>query len=78
MHLPRPRAAAALALCLFGGRAGAQPGDVDRLVAALLSDTPLIRDLESLSDEVGGRATGSAANLKSVDWALEQIGRAHV
>jgi hypothetical protein len=78
MRLSWPRAAAALVACLVSGHARAQPGDVDRLVAALLSDTPLIRDLQSLSDEIGGRATGSAANLKSVDWALERFADARV
>src|SRR6476469_3469276 len=45
------------------------PG-VDRLVAALLGDTPLVRDLETLTDEIGGRATGSPANLRAADWAV--------
>ncbi|MGH7600678.1 MAG: peptidase M28, partial [bacterium] len=44
-----------------------------RLVSAMLGDTPLTTDLQSLADEIGGRATGSPANLKSVDWVLEKF-----
>ncbi|MCY1077142.1 M20/M25/M40 family metallo-hydrolase [Archangium lansingense] len=35
-------------------------------------------DLQSLVDEVGGRATGSSANLRSVDWALARFREAGV
>ena len=31
-----------------------------RLVGALAGDTPLLGDLESLTDRIGGRATGSS------------------
>jgi carboxypeptidase Q len=44
-----------------------------RLVAAMLSPTPLIDDLRDLTDRIGGRATGSAANERSVEWALERF-----
>ena len=52
--------------------------EVGRLEAALLGETPLGRDLHSLVDEVGGRATGSAANLRAVDWALARFREAGV
>ena len=52
--------------------------ETSRLVAALLADTPLIEDLRSLTDEIGGRPTGSAANLRSVQWALERFRAAGV
>ena len=52
--------------------------DVGRLVAAMLGDTPLIYDLEELSDRIGGRATGSEANLRSVEWALKRFEDAEV
>jgi len=48
-------------------------GGVERLVAALMGETPLIEDLRSLTDEVGGRATGSEANLRAVEWALARF-----
>ena len=46
----------------------ASDSGVDRLVAALLGDTPLIADLRSLTDEIGGRPTGSESNLRAVRW----------
>ena len=48
-------------------------GDAERLVAAMLGDTPLVRDLQALSDEVGGRATGSPNNLRAVEWGLARF-----
>jgi Iap family predicted aminopeptidase len=47
--------------------------DVSRLVAAMLGETPLYSDLQSLTDEIGGRATGSEANMRSVEWALARF-----
>jgi carboxypeptidase Q len=55
-----------------------EPGDVDRLVTALLADTPLITDLEELTDTIGGRPTGSEENLRSVQWAMERFAEAGV
>jgi hypothetical protein len=51
---------------------------VDRLVAAILGDTPLIEDLRVLTDEIGGRPTGTEANRAAVEWALERFRRAGV
>lgn len=52
--------------------------DVDRLVAAMLGDTPIINDLQSLTDEVGGRVTGSPANEAAIEWALGRFRLAEV
>ncbi|HEX2092372.1 MAG TPA: M28 family peptidase [Longimicrobiaceae bacterium] len=52
--------------------------EVERLVGAFLHDTPLVRDLQSLVDEVGGRATGSEANRRAVEWALARFREAGV
>jgi hypothetical protein len=52
--------------------------DVDRLVGAMLGDTPLITDLKSLTDEIGGRVTGSPANAEAVAWALQRFDQANV
>lgn len=60
------------------GVAHAETGDVDRLVAALLGDTPLVEDLRQLTDEIGGRPDGSEANRRSVEWALEKFRAAGV
>jgi carboxypeptidase Q len=48
------------------------------LIAAFMEDTPLVNDLQSLTDEIGGRATGSQANLRSVEWALARFREAGV
>jgi hypothetical protein len=56
----------------------AQDADAERLVSAMLGDTPMISDLQTLADEIGGRATGSPSNLKSVEWALERFRAAGV
>lgn len=45
----------------------------DRLAAALLGPTPLEVDLHDLTDRIGGRATGSPQNLRSVEWALDRL-----
>jgi hypothetical protein len=49
-----------------------------RLVTAMLGDTPLIDDARALTDEIGGRPTGSEANLQSVEWALARFREAGV
>lgn len=53
-------------------------GDSERLVAALLGPTPMVDDLQQLTDEIGGRPTGSEANLASVEWSLEKFREAGV
>jgi Zn-dependent M28 family amino/carboxypeptidase len=60
-----------------GGPVAAQSA-VDSLVAAMLTDTPIEEDLRSLTDEIGGRATGSPANAAAVEWALERFAAAGV
>jgi carboxypeptidase Q len=73
----RYRAATACILLIAAGVASAQD-DVDRLVAAMLGDTPIVADLQSLTDEVGGRVTGSPSNEQAVDWALARFRQAEV
>lgn len=68
-----------LILTLFiAGQTLAQTSQEEQLVAALLGATPLVGDLQQLCDEIGGRPTGSEANLKSVDWALAKFEQAGV
>lgn len=69
-----------LMLCLLSATSVlAADGDLEKLMAAMAAhvDTPgqdrMIRNLASLTDEVGGRPTGSAANLAAVDWALARF-----
>jgi hypothetical protein len=52
--------------------------DAARLVAAMLSETPMIDDLRELTDEIGGRPTGSRANERSVAWGLEKFRQAGI
>jgi hypothetical protein len=85
MRQTRKRRARIITLLLLLGAAAprgalqaAEQADVDRLVAALLGNTPLLDDLRELTDEIGGRPTGSEANRRSVDWALERFRQAGV
>jgi carboxypeptidase Q len=59
-------------------QAQASDADVSRLVTALLSDTPLLRDVEQLTDRFGGRATGSEANRQAIPWALARFREAGI
>ncbi|NQZ07276.1 MAG: M28 family peptidase [Algicola sp.] len=52
--------------------------DVDMLVAAMMQQTPIIDDLKQLTDTIGGRLTGSKANEKAVQWALDKFKQAGV
>jgi hypothetical protein len=54
------------------GAADGSP-DVGRLIAAVCEISPLEDDLRTLSDRIGGRATGSEANRRAIDWALERF-----
>jgi carboxypeptidase Q len=55
-----------------------QSDDASRLVAALLGDTPMVSDLRTLTDEIGGRPTGSVANQRAFEWALDRFRQAGV
>ncbi len=52
--------------------------DTERLIAAMLGDTPVIDDLQELTDTIGGRVTGSPANEAAVDWAVQRFVEAEV
>jgi hypothetical protein len=69
---------AVLAFVLVVAPAVRAEDDAARLVATMLSDTPLIDDLRELTDRFGGRATGSEANEQSVAWAVERFRAAGV
>jgi hypothetical protein len=55
-----------------------QESDLSRLIAAMMGDTPMVEDLRTLTDEIGGRPTGSEANRTAVEWALERFQEAGV
>lgn len=44
-----------------------------RLVAATVGTTPIERDLRELTDEIGGRPTGSAALAQAVRWGVQKF-----
>lgn len=61
-------------ICLFvPSLLVSQTSEVDSLVAAMLKQTPLQEDLRQLCDEIGGRPTGSKANLEAVEWAMKKF-----
>ena len=75
-----PRLVCALALLVLvpaSLRAQSDPAAA-RLVAAMLGDTPMVRDLQTLTDSIGGRPTGSAANQRAFDWVLQRFREAGV
>ena len=71
-------ALAALALVLAAASPLRAEDDAALLVAAMLSQTPLIEDLRELTDVIGGRATGSEANERSVEWGVAKFRAAGV
>ncbi len=52
--------------------------DVERLVGAMLADTPIIRDLQSLTDQIGGRVTGTPSSKNAIAWAMARFEQAGV
>jgi hypothetical protein len=52
--------------------------DVENLIATLKAPTPIISDLQQLTDKIGGRLTGTQANKDSVNWALKKFHHAGV
>ena len=56
-----------------GAEAPVASASVDRLVAAVLGETPLATDVTELSDRVGGRPTGSPQNERAIEWALARF-----
>ncbi len=60
-------------LCLFAAALSAAASDVTRLAERAKGDTPMASDLRELCDGIGGRATGSEANQKAVEWALKKF-----
>ena len=80
---PSSRAVSISLVCLAAigsspARAQSSDADVARLVAALLGNTPMITDLQQLTDGFGGRATGSEANRRAVEWAAARFQAAGV
>ena len=56
----------------------ADDSEVQRLIGALVAETPQAEDLRYLADEIGGRTTGTEANLRAVEWAMRRFKDANV
>jgi Zn-dependent M28 family amino/carboxypeptidase len=80
LFMPRPRVAflTIIALLVATLPASAADDDVDRLIAAMLGDTPVSDDLHELTDTIGGRVTGSDANRRAVAWAARKFQQAEI
>ena len=80
MHI---RLMAALALLAGTGAVAAgadRPGDAETaaIIGRSLTSSPLADDLRRLSDEVGGRVSGTPAMARAVDWAMDALRAAGV
>jgi len=60
------------------GAAVAQEKDVSTIVGRALVSPPLAEDLRRLTDEVGGRVSGTPAMARAVDWATSAFRSASV
>ena len=56
-----------------GAHETADQGEIQRLIGALVGETPQAEDLRYLADEIGGRTTGSEPNLRAVEWSLQRF-----
>ena len=66
-----------IAVPMLAGAPTASAEDLPRLLAEILGPSPLEENLRYLSDEIGGRVSGSEANRRAVEWAAQtfrQIG----
>lgn len=52
--------------------------DFARLLAAIMGPSPLEENLRQLTDEIGGRVSGSTSNWRAVDWAVSAFQRAGI
>ncbi len=57
---------------------GQRRDDHARYVQAMLAETPIEKDLRELCDVIGGRVSGSAANLRAVEWGAARFASAGV
>jgi len=69
---------ACLALLLAAPASTAAQDDLARLLGAILGPSPLEENLRQLTDEIGGRVSGTEANRRAVEWAVDAFRRAGV
>lgn len=65
-------------LCQSSVAENAGKSELQQLIGSLTGDTPQAEDLRYLADVIGGRTTGSAANVRAVDWAMNRFREAGV
>ena len=67
-------------LMCTGVAAADRPSDADTatIIGRSLTASPLAEDLRQLTDEVGGRVSGTPAMARAVDWALDAFRTAGV
>lgn len=52
--------------------------DLSQLLGQILGPSPVEENLRQLTDEIGGRVSGSESNRRAVDWAVEAFQRAGI
>src|SRR3984957_4841387 len=57
-----------LLVCLVAMASGQNP--VDQVIAEALKPSPLEKNLQQLTDEIGGRVPGTVAMRQAVDWGV--------
>ncbi|MBA3537984.1 MAG: M28 family peptidase [Tatlockia sp.] len=65
-----------IAFCIIGNTASYATqtcNPIDLLIANSLKQTPIFEDLRLLTDQIGGRPTGSPAMTKAMQWALKTL-----
>lgn len=65
-------------LLLFVNLNASAQSDIDLLLDTLAKPTPIISDLQQLTDEIGPRLTGTQANTEAVKWAVSRFKQANV
>jgi carboxypeptidase Q len=75
---PRLLWLAGLALLLAAPATISAEEPLSRLLGVILGPSPLEENLRQLTDEIGGRPSGSQANQRAVDWAVGAFQRAGI
>lgn len=72
--MQRTRGLLPLAAVLVAGSSLAAGKDpVSMLILRIRGATPIVEDLRQLTDEIGGRPTGSAALERAVEWGMDRF-----
>jgi len=69
---------ACVTLLLMAPAGIAAEDDLARLLGTILGPSPLEENLRQLTDEIGGRVSGSEANRRAVTWSVEAFRQAGV